>query len=91
MTADELTKVLHRDIPIARAMGVAALEADPGCVLLTAPLTPNINHMGTLFGGSANTLATHSSREILLLFENYRNRSSSNRCTTDRHLWSVHK
>lgn len=67
MTADELTGVLHRDIPIARAMGVTALQAEPGCVLLAAPLAPNINHMGTLFGGSAGTLATLAAWSLLYL------------------------
>lgn len=67
MTADELTTILHRDIPITRAMGVAVLQAEPGCTQLSAPLAPNINHMGTLFGGSANTLATLAAWSLLYL------------------------
>lgn len=67
MTADDLTRVLQHEIPLARAMQIAVLQADPTCTLLSAPLAPNINHMGTLFGGSANTLATLAAWSLLYL------------------------
>lgn len=34
------------------------MHADSGCVLLSAPLAPNLNHRQTFFGGSAAALAT---------------------------------
>lgn len=67
MTADDLTSVLQHEIPLARAMQITVLQADPTCTLLSAPLAPNINHMGTLFGGSANTLATLAAWSLLYL------------------------
>lgn len=38
-------------------MGVVVLQADPDCVVLGAPLAPNVNHSGTVFGGSASAVA----------------------------------
>jgi len=52
----ELQRYLHREIPISRAMGVSVLHAGPEGVRLGMPLVPNLNHRGTLFGGSAAAL-----------------------------------
>lgn len=38
-------------------MGVVVLQADPEQVVLRAPLAPNVNHSGTVFGGSAAAVA----------------------------------
>ena len=38
-------------------MGVVAVSADTECVILNAPLEPNINHRETVFGGSAASVA----------------------------------
>ena len=38
-------------------MGVRVEEYDGARLILTAPLEPNINHIGTAFGGSLNALA----------------------------------
>jgi thioesterase domain-containing protein len=48
---------LHTHIPLSRQMGVTVVEAGGGGVRLHAPLGPNINHRGTVFGGSASALA----------------------------------
>lgn len=67
MTNDELRDALYRDIPLCRAMQVGVRQADPACVVLTMPLAPNTNHMNTVFGGSANTLAILSAWSLLHL------------------------
>jgi thioesterase domain-containing protein len=56
MTPDELTGYLRRNIPLTAAMAVSALSVEPDRVVLEAPLEPNINHRGTVFGGSASAL-----------------------------------
>jgi len=56
----EIQQYLHEHIPLTAAMGVRVKIAMPGRVELAAPLTPNINHQETVFGGSASALATLS-------------------------------
>lgn len=58
MTPSELEAYLHEHIPLSAAMGVRVEEAAPGAIALWAPIAPNINHRGTVFGGSAASLAT---------------------------------
>lgn len=50
--AETALEDLHRKIPISRAMGLAIKELSPQKALLTLPLEPNRNHVGTVFGGS---------------------------------------
>jgi len=57
MNREELERYLHRHIPLSQAMGVSVREAAPACVVLAAPLAPNINHRETVFGGSASAVA----------------------------------
>lgn len=47
-------------IPMARAMGVRVLHVDDTGLTLTAPLEPNVNHQGTVFGGSAAAIGVLS-------------------------------
>lgn len=49
---------LHDEIPLSAVMGVRVLEATPTRVRLAAPLAPNVNHLATVFGGSAVSVAT---------------------------------
>lgn len=65
VNADALRNVLYADIPLARAMGVEVVQADPTCIRLTAPLAPNRNPHGTVFGGSANALAILAAWSLL--------------------------
>ncbi len=51
-----LEKLLHEQIPLAKAMGVKVIKLDDTSVELTSPLQPNHNHIGTAFGGSLSTL-----------------------------------
>jgi thioesterase domain-containing protein len=61
----ELEQYLHRTIPLSRAMQVTVLELSDERVTLAAPLAPNVNHRGTVFGGSACTLATLAAWSLL--------------------------
>lgn len=53
---EELRRYLHEHIPLSRDMEVAVERADRDGVELSAPLTPNINHRETVFGGSLSAL-----------------------------------
>jgi len=57
MKAGSLQKYLHERIPISKAMGVEVLEATLNGVKLAAPLSPNVNHRETVFGGSASAVS----------------------------------
>lgn len=48
---------LHERIPMSRHMGIEVVSCDSSGLRLTAPLAPNINHRGTVFGGSASAVA----------------------------------
>jgi thioesterase domain-containing protein len=52
-----LQRYLHREIPLAEAMGIAVEHSGADGVRLSMPLEPNLNHRGGLFGGSASALA----------------------------------
>lgn len=57
-TPAALEAFLHAKIPLTQAMGVRVALHDGTRLVLTAPLAPNINHLGTAFGGSLHTLPT---------------------------------
>ena len=57
MRTQQLQASLHERIPQSRALGVTVLQAGPERVVLHAPLAPNVNHSGTVFGGSASAVA----------------------------------
>ena len=50
-------RYLHEHIPLSRNMQVSVVAIADDGVRLSAPLDPNINHRGTVFGGSAAALA----------------------------------
>lgn len=52
-----IQQFFHEKIPLTRAMGVAVEAYDWEHLVLTAPLEPNHNHLGTAFGGSLSALA----------------------------------
>ena len=62
-----LERYLHQQIPLSAAMGVRVRMATPERVQLAAPLSPNVNHHETVFGGSAAALATLSAWTLLHL------------------------
>ncbi|MDP4625989.1 MAG: thioesterase domain-containing protein [Akkermansiaceae bacterium] len=53
-----LEDFLHSEIPLTRAMGILVESCSSENLILTAPLEPNHNHLGTAFGGSLATMAT---------------------------------
>lgn len=57
MSPPELERYLYDHIPLAKAMQVRVHGLAEDSVVLGAPLAPNINHLGTVFGGSASALA----------------------------------
>jgi thioesterase domain-containing protein len=67
MDAGAVEKYLHEHIPLSKAMGVEVLESSMEGVKLSAPLPPNINHRGTVFGGSAASVAILSAWALLYL------------------------
>jgi thioesterase domain-containing protein len=54
---ERLQQMLHRDIPLSRAMGVTVEACRPDGVVLAAPIDLNYNHRANAFGGSLATLA----------------------------------
>ena len=48
---------LHEEIPLTRAMGLVVKSLTSDSVCLTAPLSNNINHKSTAFGGSLYSIA----------------------------------
>lgn len=51
-------KYLHEHIPLSAAMQCQLETLERDCVVISAPLEPNLNHRATAFGGSVSTLAT---------------------------------
>lgn len=58
---------LHDQIPLTQAMGVSLESYDGTQLVITAPLEPNHNHLGTAFGGSLSALATLTGYAMLWL------------------------
>lgn len=67
MDAEELETYLQENIPLSEAMAVEAVESSPERVVLAAPLEPNTNHRGTVFGGSASALAILAAWSVIRL------------------------
>ena len=63
----QIEELFYDKIPITRALGVRVEEYDGQRLVLTAPLGENVNHLGTAFGGSLNTLAVLSCYGLLWL------------------------
>jgi thioesterase domain-containing protein len=63
----ELQNVLLSEIPITRSLGVSVASYDHFCLVLNAPLANNLNHKGTAFAGSLNSLVTLSGWGLLWL------------------------
>ncbi|MHA6299037.1 YiiD C-terminal domain-containing protein [Devosia sp. CAU 1758] len=67
MSPGALAEYLHDHIPLSRAMGATVISANADEVVLQAPLDPNINVHGTMFGGSAATLGLLAAWSVLHL------------------------
>jgi thioesterase domain-containing protein len=67
MNPSALAAFLHDHIPLSKAMDVSVVSASAEQVLLQAPLDPNINVHGTMFGGSVSTLGLLAAWSVLHL------------------------
>lgn len=65
MERQELEQFLHEHIPLSKAIGIEVQESNSECVVLSAPLIPNLNHQSTVFGGSASAVAILSAWALL--------------------------
>ncbi|MBS0310782.1 MAG: YiiD C-terminal domain-containing protein [Proteobacteria bacterium] len=65
VSPNELEHYLHQHIPLSQAMHVSVVSVRPEDVVLSAPLPPNINHRGTVFGGSASAIAILAAWSLL--------------------------
>lgn len=65
MSRQALEQLLHGQIPLSRAMQIAAVEVTEESVQLSAPLAPNLNQHATAFGGSASALAMLAAWSLL--------------------------
>ena len=65
MQAAELEQYLHEHIPLSRAMQVSVVQVAADGVTLAAPIEPNINHRGTVFGGSISAVAILAAWSLL--------------------------
>jgi thioesterase domain-containing protein len=63
----ELERYLRSRIPLADAMRVTVEAADGAGIRLCAPLAPNVNHHGTVFGGSISSLSLLSAWTLIHL------------------------
>jgi thioesterase domain-containing protein len=66
-TLSAVEAYLHEHIPLSAAMGVRVKVAKPEHVQLWLPWRPNVNHQGTVFGGSAAAAATLAAWTLLKL------------------------
>lgn len=58
MTPTELTTLLHQEIPLTRALGLAVETASPDRIRVIGPFEANRNLHGTVFAGSIYCFAT---------------------------------
>jgi thioesterase domain-containing protein len=58
MAPATLEQFLHAKIPLTTAMGIRVVQTGPQQLILEAPLAPNVNHLGSVFGGALHTLPT---------------------------------
>lgn len=66
-TFAETEAFLHEHIPLTRAMQVRVVSYEDETLILSAPLAPNHNHLGTAFGGSLAALAMLAGYSLLWL------------------------
>ena len=57
MTPDQIRQYIEKPFAFIERMGVQAPVLEHGHVKLSAPLAPNINHIGTMYAGALFTLA----------------------------------
>ncbi len=63
----EFERALLADIPLTRAMQLQVSEFDGDCLAIAAPLLPNRNDKGCVFGGSLVSLLTLAGWGLIVL------------------------
>ncbi len=63
----KLQELMHREVPLAKLIGMRVAACDEDTLTLLAPLEPNINIHGTAFGGSLFSLAALAGWGLLQL------------------------
>lgn len=56
MNKEEAQKYINSNIPMSRLMGMNIIELTHQSVRVAMPHAPNINHQGSVFGGSIDSL-----------------------------------
>jgi thioesterase domain-containing protein len=56
MKNEKLERFLFEKIPLAKALAIRVVRVNGESAEISAPLAPNMNHMGTAFGGSLNAV-----------------------------------
>lgn len=67
MKSSEITAYIHEHIPLTSHLGAAVESYDGRTITLSAPITPNLNHRNTAFGGSISALGILSGWTLLFL------------------------
>ena len=62
---EQLQTYVERNIPIASAFGAKVMEIGSDTLTISAPLSANINHKRTVFGGSLQAVATPACWSLL--------------------------
>ncbi len=62
-----LAQTLYQEIPLSQGIGIEVVSYNGECLVLRAPLAPNINHKDTAFGGSLHALTTLAGWGLLFL------------------------
>ncbi|MEX0609846.1 MAG: YiiD C-terminal domain-containing protein [Balneolaceae bacterium] len=72
MNAKEIENYLYTHIPITKALGVKAVAFSREEIKFSAPISKNINHRSTAFGGSISSLLiTTGWSYVRLLFDEF--------------------
>jgi len=65
LKAKELENFIRYNIPMTDYLDISIKELKPYSIIVSAPLKPNGNHYGTVFGGSISTLGIVSCWALL--------------------------
>lgn len=63
--ARRLQDLMHEQIPVTRTMGLQVSRCDAAGLVLHVPLAPNVNHEGTVFGGTQYSAAAAAGWALL--------------------------
>ncbi len=66
-TLQEMTQYLHDHIPLTRHLGAEVVGYNESLLRIKAPLSPNVNHRETVFGGSISSLGILAGWTLLYL------------------------